>query len=220
MRCVLVSCCGLPAAGKTTFCRRVVADPAAMPAPSWASSAAPATPAGAQMRKLGANREGNARVRVSHVCFDEYIKLARRRCPSSSENSSPSGPRGNYDQALGTEDESVERNRVTEMTPRAGLAAEDSARLWHEGRRAALAEIEALASTQNTNDSTMAMPTVASAVEASHSATERKESSLSGEVSATHVVLVDDNMHFRTMRREVFSLARKCACTDASTVLP
>lgn len=223
MRCVLVSCCGLPAAGKTTFCRRIASDdPVTMPAASWTPTAVPPAP-GAQAEELDANREGDTWIRVSHVCFDEYINCARRRrWPSSSENDSPSGTRTNLDPALGTGDESVETNRATEIAPRGGLAAgsEDSARLWHEGRRAALVEVEALASTQNTTDSsTVALPLVASEAEASHSSTERRESCLSPEAPAVHVVLVDDNMHFRTMRHEVLSLARKCACVDPSPVL-
>lgn len=211
MRCVLVSCCGLPAAGKTTFCRCVATSPVTMPAVSWTSLAAPATP-GARTETLGAERETKARIRVSHVCFDEHIKRSgrRRRRPSSSDNSSPSGTRTIPDPVLGTGDETVHTARATEMVPRAGLAAvsEDGARAWHEGRQAALAEIEASASTQNT--------TTACTVEASHSSADRRPSALSSEAaaSAIHVVLVDDNMHFRTMRHEVFRLARKCECAS------
>lgn len=209
MRCVLVSCCGLPAAGKTTFCRGVVAtDPVTMPAEAWTSSAAPVTP-DAHTKTLGANREQKTRIRVSHTCFDEYIRRAgRRQRPSSGENNSPSETSTALDPPLDAGDESVEANRAIETAPGAGLAAvsEDDVRLWHEGRQAALAEVEALASTQDTT-------VVASTVEASHSSTERRLGPLSSETGfAVHVVLVDDNMHFRSMRHEVFSLARRCAC--------
>lgn len=203
MRCVLVSCCGLPAAGKTTFCRSVATDPVAMPttASSRAPSAATAPP-GAQMEELGANVEADilVQVRVSHVCFDEYIDRAH----NSRESNSPSGTRANPDPVLGDSDESTDPNQAAEMAPRTENAAVsgDGARLWHEGRRAALAEVEALASAQD-EDTSAVKPRSG----------DRRKNALAPEApAAVHVVLVDDNMHFRTMRREVFSLARRCAC--------
>ena len=210
MRCVLVSCCGLPAAGKTTFCRCVAANPVTMPAVSWTPPAVSAAP-GARTETLSPKREREARIRVSHVCFDEYIERAhRRRRPSGTEHSSPSGTRTNPDPVLATGNESAEDNLATEMAPRVAPTdlSGDGARVWHEGRQAALAEVEALASAQETTGAL-------SAVEAPRPSADRRQSSLCSEAaSAMHVVLVDDNMHFRTMRHEVFSLARKCACAS------
>eukprot|EP00903_Cladosiphon_okamuranus_P011329 g10680.t1 len=187
-----------------------------MPAEAWVSSAAPVSP-GPETARLGVNRERESRVRVSHICFDEYIRRAgRRRPPSRGKNNSSSETSTAQDPPLDPGDSSIEASSAAEKAPDAVLTAisEDSARLWHEGRQAALAEVEALASTQDTT-------VVASAVEASHSSSERTEGPLSSEPGcAVHVVLLDDNMHFRSMRHEVFILARKYGCGYAQVYFP
>lgn len=322
MRCVLVSCCGLPAAGKTTFCRSVVAE---------ASSTASSAPPVADHR----SREdpvitGGPRVRVSHVCFDEHIARARLQCePCSSDDDNKPAPnsvrplrgvhpvakvpqerrgvgeeeseigdsRGDDRDSSGARDArnglrtaptvsrngetaavvsttygvgvggrgvsstccAIETPRVTESarTPQESgdlKGGEHGARWWHEGRRAAVAEVEALATTPQGRGASPATTSSGSehqirAGEALFSVTsppattstasvteaeagERKidmeeivthpegdsfapeeGSSCTGASSGIHVVLADDNMHFRSMRHEVWRLARKRAST-------
>lgn len=64
----------------------------------------------------------------------------------------------------------------------------DQALWWHEGRQRALAAVEALA----------AMERLPGEQEESHGGAEK----------ALHIVLADDNMHFRSMRHEILRLAR------------
>lgn len=331
MRYVLVSCCGLPAAGKTTFCRSVVSDSTATSAVTRSSTTAAA--ADSQLKHP-------PQIRVSHVCFDEHIDRARQQRRGSSSENSPSSnthqkqqqeeeeqdeeenedgqERNNYRQGsdnerdvtersckhansaadidtIGTthEDDSIEAPRVTETTQCAGLpeaaatsegGGKDGARWWHEGRRAALAEIEDLAAQMQAETitpackaapvitaSSMTTNAVASAAKRRGSSrkeqpihrainsaftttptssaetggsvdsaeiprhgvansaaamavaeammgfsAERQEIFFSAEESTIHLVLADDNMHFRSMRHEVFRLARKCACLNVA----
>eukprot|EP00752_Nemacystus_decipiens_P003553 g3278.t1 len=184
--------------------------------PAAASTSAATTPVAtpsAQTDALGVETTREAQIRVSHVCFDEYIEDAgRQRRPSGNDNILPSGIGMNPD-PLDNGDESAEANLATEMAPSAALAAvsEDGARLWREGRQAALAEVEALASARDA--------TAASA--ADRSSPNGRQCSLSSKAaSAVRVVLVDDNLHFRTMRHKVFSLARKYECGYAQVYFP
>ncbi|CAN0066865.1 unnamed protein product [Scytosiphon promiscuus] len=325
MRCVLVSCCGLPAAGKTTFCRSLVAD-------ASATTSFAASPADARLPRDSVT-EGGAQVRVSHVCFDEYIDRARLRAElGSSDYKKPQTPgphpsrtgllcprgktprerrgtgkigseRGDSrgcDRGSGDERDSrnglravspVCRNRDTEVVVSAtqGVSADgsstrcaiaksqasESARAasleggehgagwwWHEGRRAAMAEIEALAAAlqvrggspattgsgsecqsrqaQAPSPSTLTKKTVSTASEERGEAVERvfcaeevamhhpagdpvapgDRLSRAGASSGVHVVLADDNMHFRSMRHEVWRLARKFGCGYAQIYFP
>lgn len=101
MRCVLVSCCGLPAAGKTTFCRSVANCTASGATTTFTTTAANSSntshvatteeallllasmgamtaPTTSSTKHLTRLRDGSA-FRVCHVCFDEHIDRARRR---------------------------------------------------------------------------------------------------------------------------------------------
>lgn len=334
MRCVLVSCCGLPAAGKTTFCRSVVSESTTTSAVTRTSSTAAA--ANSQFQN-GAIGEGGAKIQVSHVCFDEHIDRARQRrrrrgknsptctthhlqhqqeeeedeeestygqeerkdCSRGSDErddytdkkhkySTSAGDTGTIYATHRSENDNIETRWGTEtvqqqqcaMLPDAAPVSEgsskDGARWWHEGRQAALAEIEAFAAQAQVGVATlgckaslmtassMTANTVASAVNrrgrrkderisgainpasattpASTMAPAEMERSIdsveipkhevanaaatmemtgamvtvsaSNEESTMHVVLADDNMHFRSMRHEVFRLARKCASSN------
>lgn len=334
MRCVLVSCCGLPAAGKTTFCRTVFSDTTDTSAVSTTSTAAAAAKS---QWKNGVIRQGGAQIRVSHVCFDEHIDRARQRRRRRGENTLSSGQededekertdgvqdfndyrRTSDDRDDGTdkqqkdgnsvsdadmihaphrcEGDSIETHRETAKAQRAGLPepaaasesiGKDGARWWHEGRRSALAEIEAFAAQVQAEvipptcealpvitSSSMTASTVALAAKLSGSSrkeepmainpafttipassvtlkqtgdsdssteatrrevassaaavaiaeeiiavsAKRQEGHFPKEESTIHVVLADDNMHFRSMRHEVFRLARKCASMNGIIV--
>lgn len=102
MRCVLVSCCGLPAAGKTTFCRSVAncTAPGTTTTPTTTDASSSNTRHVAKteealllLASMGAMtaptsstkhfirlRDGSV-FRVRHVSFDEHIDRARRRRP-------------------------------------------------------------------------------------------------------------------------------------------
>ncbi|CAM9231716.1 unnamed protein product [Ectocarpus fasciculatus] len=310
MRCVLVSCCGLPAAGKTTFCRSIVAS-STFPTPG-ATDTATDTRVEQDIFGCGPIINGGSQIWVSHVCFDEHIDSARRRWQRShsSNDSKPSSnaqmcshlspgnevkpekkdegegiePREkaglNLGRQVGTDErdarkeptthplmndargeKAVESQGSTETTPHRALpevaggskSSEDGARWWHDGRRAAMAELEALAKglksgaragaeTAVTSGGTVSsacatLPATLSAEmregfidrarrstqEASTSAdspSARTETSPWTELSTVHVVLADDNMHFRSMRHEVFRLARKYGCGYAQVFFP
>lgn len=343
MRCVLVSCCGLPAAGKTTFCRSVVSKSTTTSAVTKTSATAAAADSHLKNDAVG---EKGPQIRVSHVCFDEHIDRARqrqrRRCEGTASSSihqqqqkqeeeqgeeesefgqerrdyrrgggerdGGTDKRHTYGKSTGdtdmigathrSEDDSIEAPRVTDTAQCAGLreaasspegSGKDGARWWHEGRRAALAEIEHFAAQaqEMATPSCKAPPvntassmtvstvplaskrrgtsrkkepihkgvcptstvspasTVASAEtgcsvdsteeprhELADSAAaiamaeammavspERQNNYLSEEKSAIHLVLADDNMHFRSMRHEVFRLARACASLNENTCI-
>ncbi|CAB1097169.1 unnamed protein product [Ectocarpus sp. CCAP 1310/34] len=201
MRCVLVSCCGLPAAGKTTFCRSIAASNR-FPT-QGATDTATDTRVERDSSDCGPIINGGPQIWVSHVCFDEYINSAHRPRRQHSRSSNDDEPSFNArisshlspasdvhhkkDQGAGVEsgekaelnlgrqagaDErdmkesttypqtheatgtyAVESQGATETTPHTSLAeppgasegGEDGARWWHDGRRAAMAELEALA---------------------------------------------------------------------------
>lgn len=276
MRCVLVSCCGLPAAGKTTFCRSLVTTPTF----SRTFVEGESTAKGAQLG-LDAFEGGAPGIRISHVCFDEFIDRARRRRRrGSSENNSPSSsllhldppavtgasphsshvasgvkmrPQQATEHRQGRSDEqageqlqgcttATNGEAAAAYSPRlpggesigdgigeshadetpqqhgARLAApaegdEDDARCWREGRRAALAEIEALAARHggSVDPATAVPPAAESATAPALRKREVERFPVSSPSDARVIVLADDNMHLRSMRREVFSTARKCA---------
>ena len=97
MPCVLVSCCGLPAAGKTTFCRSVTKCTKSSTTTSTTSARTDAhsntahmvaetlmAPAGATTASTSSTKYFNrvragSVFRVHHVCFDEHISHARQR---------------------------------------------------------------------------------------------------------------------------------------------
>eukprot|EP00904_Undaria_pinnatifida_P008415 jgi/Undpi1/4703/HiC_scaffold_18.g08056.m1 len=97
MPCVLVSCCGLPAAGKTTFCRSVTKCTESSTTTSTTSARTDAhsntahmvaetlmAPAGATTASTSSTKYFNrvragSVFRVHHVCFDEHISHARQR---------------------------------------------------------------------------------------------------------------------------------------------
>ncbi|CAM9181982.1 unnamed protein product [Ectocarpus sp. 8 AP-2014] len=306
MRCVLVSCCGLPAAGKTTFCRSIAASNT-FPT-QGATDTATDTRVERDSSDCGPIINGGPQIWVSHVCFDEYINSARRRrrrqrsrCsnddkPSSnarmSSHLSPASDvqREKKDQGAGVEsrekaelnlgrqagaDErgmkkesttypltheatgkyAVESQGAIETTSHTSLpepsgaseGGEDGARWWHDGRRAAMAELEALAkgaesgaragaktavTSGGTVSSACAMLPAILSEEMREGGTDRarlstQEGSTSAdsppkrtEASTVHVVLADDNMHFRSMRHEVFRLARKYGCGYAQVFFP
>lgn len=303
MRCVLVSCCGLPAAGKTTFCLSIAAGS------TFATPGATDTATDTRVERdnsgCGPIINGGPQIWVSHVCFDEYINSARRRRRQRSRSSNDNKPssnaqmcshlspgsdvqrdkkdqgggvesrekaRLNLDRQAGADERdtrkesatyplahggkgkhAVESQRATETTshwplpePAGGSeGGEDGARWWHDGRRAAMAELEALAkgaesggragaetavNSDGTASSSCAMlPAMLSPetrtgfidrarlskkgaiTSSANSPPKPTETSPWTEVSTVHVVLADDNMHFRSMRHEVFRLARKCA---------
>lgn len=295
MPCVLVSCCGLPAAGKTTFCRSIINGyTASCPVPSspkasthvsddFVTSPIPDSvdpsnefvtpelilPAGEGKGSTGkvadANTPQKLRLRghtsktktlrlkdqplviqVSHVCFDEHIDRACRHYRHRHRNR-PSGTNGasqqeeeegervpGGDEGGQVDSVSIEEHRsVEEISETYRYAVkhgcelldggESYAEWWHEGRRGAMAKVEALAAaaaaTRTTPDplSNFSLAELKSALEEGtyfQAAEERDTQIQGGEGQQTNtlmqVVLVDDNMHFRSMRHEVLRIARTC----------
>ena len=83
---------------------------------------------------------------------------------------------------------------------------EDTARWWHAGRRDAIGEIEALLAASRSR-AVNSPPSPGPTAEAVASVGDRRSGH---DETVTDVVIADDNMHFRSMRHEVFCLARKC----------
>lgn len=172
--------------------------------------------------------EENSRVwtsiKVSHVCFDEYIDLARRRrnagsvgegdindraarqrvdCEDAGEESTGRGTcsKGKLDDTV----------RCEEMNADVKDGGEE-AEAWHEGRSCAMAKVEALAREVDSQSAYMAGLSVtgAAAIPSGKSSLEENQNGSRGYAWALHVVIADDNMHFRSMRHDVLRLARKC----------
>lgn len=237
MRCVLVSCCGIPASGKTTFCRSVT-DSATSGSPVSRKNAGIVNTAFAQPPPPSLDTEGVTSsassaiartcpsrdvpcVGVSHVCFDDHIDRARRR------RTAPGNPE--YEMGVRCFDGRKTHDgggRISDCSSEGGPnraqrtifrdRGRDGAEWWHEGRRDAMTELEALAvGTESVRPSStsvaMAKGTNATGVEAP-AGVQNACCELDGgpqESIPLHVVLADDNMHFRSMRHEVLRLARK-----------
>lgn len=176
-----------------------------------------------------ASMEQNSRVwtsiRVSHVCFDEYIDLARRR-----RNAGPVGEGGINDgaarQRVDCEDAGVEgagrgacsKGKLDDNVRCEEVNADEKdggeeAEAWHEGRSCAMAKVEALAREVDSQSVYMAGLSVTTGVAASplaKSSLEEKNLNCSRGYASLHLVIADDNMHFRSMRHDVLRLARKC----------
>lgn len=224
---MLVSCCGLPAAGKTSFCRSIVNCGAPLH-----QSPSPSTP--------------SYGVHVTHICFDKYIDLALQRArqpqhspaqrravgpkigglPDKAENSNTGEKQP--DEVARDPQYSTRRDGSTLHCDNNNGAVdeiqerEEEAAWWHEGRRDAMAAVEALAARNpalaaavvqgqevreeaqtNGNDTTRTGPCGWGSAKEEYVRCEENEQSV-------FVVLVDDNMHFRSMRHEVLRLAREC----------
>lgn len=218
MTCVLVSCCGLPAAGKTSFCRTFT-DSAAYSGTIRTSSTLLA----------------GFPVIVSHVCFDDHISLAHERSRRLSRETaatrakavkigSPSHESNRArpsDAQQGADIESVLRsegsNGIIERTPREG----DGPSWWHEGRRDAMAVVASLAARYSASRTAVTGQRVghggqeievgvATVPEEGDGRGDNRRARSNEKRQVLHVVLVDDNMHFRSMRHEVQRLARTC----------
>lgn len=167
MPCVLVSCCGLPAAGKTTFCRAVVR-------------------AGVKFSEDGSENPYSgvsaARVFVSHVCFDDYVERAMGQATGTFDTG--------RDKPVTVHGQSVQHDDVEVRTcdQDSWQRTEEATSWWHEGRREALAAVESLAAAEVPLSDQHGLQ--------------------SEEGDILHVVLADDNMHFRSMRHEVLNIAR------------
>ena len=236
---MLVSCCGIPASGKTTFCRSIV-HCAAFDRPddrpeSGICLKRPSTDAA--MTKM--NREGRTCIRVSHVCFDEHIDLARRR-RSARSRAPEAGEEGRGHGAVrldGENRESEDREQAgSETAVNAAFSTENmdgnalvgegrrssafqngegGAGYWHEGRREAMAEVEALAAGTRVTKPSSADTTRRAGIDMPDGHGGAKVNQVQGQEgdrrdASLHVVLADDNMHFRSMRHDVLCLARKC----------
>lgn len=272
MSCVLVSCCGLPAAGKTSFCRSVVehiatdAGPLTVAVNTLADATtardvfAPPSPNATQNKSTGASTfkkvqhrvKDDTSVRVSHVCFDEYIEGARcrheqRQCDRRRvrcQNDRPFWTNGErpptnreedeftehqemqdpFESIKNREGDNIERKDIDTMAFGDGAArvdapeespgnrsAEKGTHWWHEGRRDALGEIKKLAAAAaaaQTDERTHSSCADGTKPTMSESMSNLRRGRTDRKTSLLHVVLADDNMHFRSMRHEVLHLAR------------
>ncbi|CAM9200089.1 unnamed protein product [Choristocarpus tenellus] len=157
---VLVCCCGIPASGKSTFCRELCQKVHSGCLQSHRTCA-----------------EALAISKVTHVCFDDYIDDAK---PVANEISgSPQ----------------VERGYVNEVVVEADASESVTLQWWHQARHRAMAAAEA---------------EIVSAYSVPKG----------GESRGVHVVLLDDNMHFRSMRHEALVVARSNMCGYAQVYFP
>lgn len=173
--------------------------------------------------------DDHSRVKISHVCYDDYIHEAHRRISCAPLKSGLSLEGEEEDEEKGDQEKqentcvvdvtNTEDNRDTEKAPQteSSVAGDtDGAKWWHGGRRDAMAVIENLAGGGRTAVATDTRSTFDFVTEG-----EGWVDGM-GEGTLLHVVLADDNMHFRSMRHEVLQVARtceKCGCGHPSRVV-
>lgn len=161
-----------------------------------------------------------SRVKISHVCYDEYIDAARQRVSRARLKNGLSLGDEEKDERKGdtedtreelsctvdatTSEDSHDTNKSSLATESVAGRTDDGADWWHEGRRDAMAMIEALAAGRRTPAAINTRSTFDFVVEGERGVDGEEEEAL------LHVVLADDNMHFRSMRHEVLRVARSC----------
>lgn len=176
----------------------------------------------------GSPVDNDSRVKISHICYDEYIHEAHRRtscAPLKSglslegeEKGEEKGHKEEQENTCAVDVINAEDNRDTEKAFQTESVAGDTdgAKWWHGGRRDAMAVIENLAAGGKTAAATNTRSTFDLVTGG-----EGRVDGI-GEGTLLHVVLADDNMHFRSMRHEVLQVARTCeksGCCHPSRVV-
>lgn len=208
--CVL---CGLPAAGKTTFCRALASSAAA--AAAWMG-----LPAG-------------ARIEAHHLCLDRPERVLAQAAavlggatPSPDATPSADVPSSSSSAPAAAAEPCRSSAQVAVPASAAAAAPRFEPAQWKRDRVGSVAALETLlrawsgaggASGQEARGSPPVPPPpveprtpVSEAEAAAAAAMVASGASRSGSREVYRVVLVDDNMHLRSMRRKMYQLARTC----------
>jgi tRNA uridine 5-carbamoylmethylation protein Kti12 len=189
-RVMLVVLMGLPAAGKTSLARVISQHGGVSWLPTSSShDSASTTPS------LPSSIDATAKVVIHHVCFDEFLHTLQ---PSSPTKDFPSAlqPSSNFNSRDNSTDEHKSLDTPI-VTPSTTSASESSSvgvtevdifdiSAWKESRRAAIDHVN-----------TLVHECVLSA----------KRSNVNN--NEWHIILVDDNAHYRSMRHTMYQIAQQ-----------